>query len=461
MCCPKRFLVVGLGFLGLLFSIGYRAVFALVMVDVTKKTSSHQKCPVNESDHSRYLSLAGKVTEQFSQTMNTAYFVGSLLTQAPGGYLATRFSPSRICGISILFTSILMLSLPFAIPLNKWLTMVIRFVQGVVEGASVPALNGVISAWAPRTEKSRMITISYAGAYISPTVAFLVTGFTSCYLSWHSSLFIYGGCGVLWSLVWFLVIHDTPAQHPGIGEQERQLFEEEGPGHRGGNRQVAYSIPWRSIFTSLPMYAIIVGSFCRNWIFAMILTELPQYFHDVFSLSIDEIGWRTAVPEVFMTIVTVTGGVLVDKLIKSRKCGITTTIGRKLAQCSGFGIEAICFFVLATLGKSTEDRNVAVIILCVGVGFSGLAISGYQVNPLDLAPQYSSILTGLSRCGALGAIMSTSIAAAIRGCAELADNILDSRSGTHGRRGFLRTICSGNKTRLGAISRKQELDKSR
>lgn len=415
MCCPKRFIVVGLGFIGLLVSIGYRAVFALVMVNVIKGNTTQGKCPVNENDTTRYLSLAGKVTVSFSQNMNTAYFIGSLLTQAPGGYLALRFSPSRICGISILLSSLLMLTLPWAIPFNKWLTIAIRFVQGFVEGASVPALNGVIACWAPRTEKTRMITISYSGAYLSPTVAFLVTGYASCHISWHASLFIYGGCGVLWSIAWFCCIYDCPDDHPGVQEREKLLFQEEGPGHRGGNKLTASGIPWRRIFTSLPMWAIIVGSFCRNWIFSLILTELPQYFHDVFSSSVDNIGWMTGVPEVFMTLVTVTGGVLVDKLIKAKTCGITTTIGRKLAQCIGFGTEAICIFVLATLGNKTEDRTIAVILLCVGVGFSGFAISGYQVNPLDLAPQYSSILTGLSRCGALGSILSTAVASTIIG----------------------------------------------
>lgn len=41
MACPRRFLVVFLGFLGLLLSIGYRAVFAMVMVHVIKQPSNH------------------------------------------------------------------------------------------------------------------------------------------------------------------------------------------------------------------------------------------------------------------------------------------------------------------------------------------------------------------------------------------------------------------------------------
>lgn len=34
--------------------------------------------------------------------------------------------------------------------------------------------------------------------------------------------------------------------------------------------------------------------------------------------------------------------------------------------------------------------------LTLGVAFSGFAISGYNVNHLDIAPRYASILMGLS-----------------------------------------------------------------
>lgn len=76
----------------------------------------------------------------------------------------------------------------------------------------------------------------------------------------------------------------------------------------------------------------------------------------------------------------------------------------------GFGIEAFCLIGLRFVGTS----EIALTLLSVGVGFSGLAISGYQVNPLDLAPQYVSILTGLSRLGTLGAILSTVVAGKLR-----------------------------------------------
>lgn len=39
---------------------------------------------------------------------------------------------------------------------------------------------------------------------------------------------------------------------------------------------------------------------------------------------------------------------------------------------------------------------------------------GYRVNPVDLSPQYASVLTGVSRSGQLGATVSTGLAGALR-----------------------------------------------
>lgn len=41
--------------------------------------------------------------------------------------------------------------------------------------------------------------------------------------------------------------------------------------------QPVTSIPWKSVFTSLPVWAIVVAHFCENWGFYTLLTELPTY----------------------------------------------------------------------------------------------------------------------------------------------------------------------------------------
>lgn len=411
MAFLRRVYVVFLGFLGLLISIGFRSVFSMIMVHVVKSNQGEKeglfgKCNVNGT--SRDLSVTYSVSD--TQFFQSAYFFGSFLMQLPGGYLATRFSPRRVCGLSILISSVLMIVLPFPIQYiqNPAPVFIIRFLQGLVEGWSVPAMNGVISAWAPKSEKSRMVTFVYAGAYLSPALAMVLTGVSACWVSWNASLFLYGGLGVIWSFAWVCTIYDTPTLHPGLHRSETDVFSKEGANVSKGSQSVAQRIPWSKILRSLPVWAIILGSFCRNWIFSMMITQVPQYFKDAFKIDIATIGFTAALPEVLMTIVTISGGVFIDKLIKHNL--LSTSHGRKLAQCTGFGIEALCLIGLRFVGTS----DIALVLLSVGVGFSGLAISGYQVNPLDLAPQYVSILTGLSRLGTLGAILSTVVAGKLR-----------------------------------------------
>lgn len=94
-----------------------------------------------------------------------------------------------------------------------------------------------------------------------------------------------------------------------------------------------------------------------------------------------------------MTIIVPLGGLLADHL---RKQGImSTTNVRKVFNCGGFGMEAIFFLVVAS--ASTHKNGAAgTMALTVGVACSGFAISGFNVNHLDIAPKYASILMGMS-----------------------------------------------------------------
>lgn len=48
--------------------------------------------------------------------------------------------------------------------------------------------------------------------------------------------------------------------------------------------------PWKAMFTSMPVYAIIVANFCRSWTFYMLLISQPMYLKQVFHFNIDEVS---------------------------------------------------------------------------------------------------------------------------------------------------------------------------
>ena len=69
----------------------------------------------------------------------SAFFYGYLITQIPGGYLATRFSGKHIYGLGIFLTSVLTLLTPLA---AQWSTSIgplvaLRALEGLCEVGSV------------------------------------------------------------------------------------------------------------------------------------------------------------------------------------------------------------------------------------------------------------------------------------------------------------------------------------
>ncbi|XP_061184141.1 vesicular glutamate transporter 2-like [Saccostrea echinata] len=406
---PQRFVVVILGFFGLLFSFSSRTCFSLVMVYVLRNNLSQtnslfKECTVNGTSWDLILPWNPSITQYF----NTVFFAGYFLTQLPGGYLSARFSSSRVFGISLLASGSLMITLSFVLKYGTPIVYTIRLTQGLFEGMAIPALNGVLSAWALTSEKSRMVTFTYCGAYLSPAVAFFITGATTCYISWHSSFYIFGGLTVLFSIIWFLVVHDNPLSNKNLSEEERSLFEMDGPIVDESSEEKVKNVPYRKILTSLSVTAIFVGNFCRNWIFSLQVSQLPQYFADAYGMNVASIGFLAAFPEVLMAIVVVIGGIFIDMIIKTGKVG--TTVARKIAQCSGFGIESLCLLSLVLV----RDFRLATVVLSIGIGISGMAISGYQVNALDLAPQYAHIVTGFTRISCIGSMFSIAVAGLLR-----------------------------------------------
>ncbi|KAL3319574.1 hypothetical protein Ciccas_001750 [Cichlidogyrus casuarinus] len=68
-----------------------------------------------------------------------------------------------------------------------------------------------------------------------------------------------------------------------------------------------------------------------------------------------------------------------------------TTI-RKTFAALGFGLKGI-FFV--AMGFATRDFD-ATCYLSLSLGFSGLAVSGYAVNVIDLSPNFSGLVMGFA-----------------------------------------------------------------
>lgn len=382
-CCSisKRYTQAVLVMVGFTISFGIRCNVGVATVSMMSNKTNDE----------------GQVTEisEFHWSPETigyvdaSFFWGYIITQLPGGFLASRFPANRLFGTAIFLSSCLNLLIPAATLLDPKAVIVVRVFQGLVEGVTYPACHGIWRWWAPPLERSRLATLALAGSYGGAVLGMPVSGYLAQGIGWYAPFYAYGCAGIIWYMFWLWLSFEKPAKHPSISPRE-QLYIEKSLGDSKAKQPTIMTTPWIKVFTSLPVWAIIVANFARSWTFYLLLITQPKYFKEVFGMNVAEGSTLAALPHLIMTIIVPLGGQLADYLRRNEI--LTTTTVRKLFNCGGFGGEALFLIVVGM----TRDKLTAVIALVVAVGCSGFAISGFNVNHLDIAPRYASILMGIS-----------------------------------------------------------------
>ncbi|NWS00653.1 VGLU2 protein, partial [Motacilla alba] len=363
---PRRYIIAIMSGLGFCISFGIRCNLGVAIVDMVNNSTIHR---------------GGKIIKEVGTFPSTP----KSLTFPPFCCLC------RVFGAAILLTSSLNMLIPSAARVHYGCVIFVRILQGLVEGVTYPACHGIWSKWAPPLERSRLATTSFCGSYAGAVIAMPLAGILVQYTGWSSVFYVYGSFGIVWYMFWLLVSYESPAKHPTITDEERRYIEESiGESANLLGAMEKYKTPWRKFFTSMPVYAIIVANFCRSWTFYLLLISQPAYFEEVFGFEISKVGILSAVPHLVMTIIVPIGGQIAD-FLRSRQIVSTTNV-RKIMNCGGFGMEAT---LLLVVGYS-HSKGVAISFLVLAVGFSGFAISGFNVNHLDIAPRYASILMGIS-----------------------------------------------------------------
>jgi MFS transporter, ACS family, solute carrier family 17 (sodium-dependent inorganic phosphate cotransporter), other len=293
----------------------------------------------------------------------------------------------QIFGVGILGTSLMTLLTPVLCYQGIYYLYAVRVIEGILGGLSFPSVNAVYAKWSPPLERSRVSGVGMSGCFAGTVITMLASGWLSVHFGWQSIFYVFGAFGTFWSVLWFIFVKESPENDCKMNTLERNFIVKSL--ERRGQVNVVKP-PWKSIFTSMPVMSIAVAHFSYTWGFYTLLTALPSYMKDILDFDLQQTGFISAIPYLTLSLLLFVSGYLADWF--QMKNFLSTTQVRKYFNNLSFFSQMI-FLLLAAYFTDTT-----LIILCItfSVGLGAFSISGYLANPLDIAPQFASIIVGIS-----------------------------------------------------------------
>ncbi|XP_046407237.1 sialin-like isoform X2 [Ischnura elegans] len=297
-----------------------------------------------------------------------------ILSQVVGGVLTQHFGTKAVFGGSQLITALCSLLIPYGAGIHFSVLIVLRSIQGIASGLTWPAMYAIVGHWIPTSERSRFMS-SFQGFSFGIGLTYPLVGFITANFGWRVVFYVTGSIGVLWCVIWWLLAFDSPASHPRISPAEREYIES----HVGNT--VSMPVPWRSIVTSLPVWAIAITTFGRIWVHYTFIIPGPMYMKTVLGFSIQTNGLLSGAPFLCSYLSSVLFCYVADVLV-TRNCLSLTNV-RKLFTAMSQVVPGILVVIIGYLGC-----NIALVVLTwfVAVTLITASYAGAMASIVDIAP---------------------------------------------------------------------------
>ncbi|XP_060526465.1 putative inorganic phosphate cotransporter [Cylas formicarius] len=321
----------------------------------------------------------------------SAFFWGYIVPQPFAGWAADKWGPKRFLVGGMAVCSTLCVLVPAtAAYFGSVGLMASRVIQGLSQGFIFPSTHHFLSQWVPVEERSRLGSSLYASALFGTVLAMLVTGFISgSTYGWPAVFYLYGSLGVGWCIIMAIFGYNSPSLHPTISQAEK-LYIEKSLGHT--DEKLTHKTPWKSIATSVPLWALLsshVGDLFGFW---TLLSQIPSYMKYVMNFNLKEDSFLMSLPYISFTLISGLFNFTSDFLI-SRKI-LPIGITRKIFNSIGLITPGVMLILLSYTKPDQPLR--AVTLLVIGVTFNAATLCGWSINHMDLSPNHAGTMMGLT-----------------------------------------------------------------
>jgi ACS family glucarate transporter-like MFS transporter len=324
----------------------------------------------------------------------SAFALGYALFQTPSGMLADRLGPRKI-----LTTIVVLWSAFTALTGAVWnfiSMLVVRFLFGASEAGAFPGMSRAVFSWFPLKERGLVTGINFSGSRLGAAFALPVVAWLIHATGWRATFAILGVVGFLWAIFWYFWFRNTPEEHKGISDKEKNYIVQ--------NRQQVdqtekATIGMGTMLKSRNMWLAMLQYFASNFTFFFTLTWLFPHLQSKFGLDIIEAGFYASAPLIGGALGNWFSGWLVDMIYKKGNWKLS----RRIPAMLGF-----LLVVIGLLGSlEMETVNGAIIFLTLAIFGADMTLSPSWSFCVDIGRRNSGAVSGtMNMAGNLGSFIT-------------------------------------------------------
>jgi sugar phosphate permease len=318
------------------------------------------------------------------------------LFQIPGGWLGDTIGARRALTIVVSWWSAF--TALTALAWNAASMLVIQVFFGLGEAGAFPIATRSLSRWMRPTERGFAQGVTHAGSRfggaITPTI---VAAGIIPFFGWRAAFYAYGVLGVIWAIAWFAYYRDTPEEHRGVNQDERELIA------GGVKRKSAGKVPWGQILSHGNLWVLAVMYFFYNYNLNVYQDWFPTYLQQARRMTLAQMGVYASLPLLAGVVGDLAGGWFSDVVL--RRTG-NVNLARRWVAIAGFLLSAVAT-VPAVL---SADPHASVAWYCVA--FFGLewTVGISWAVPLDIGGDFAgSVSAVMNMLGNIGGAVAAAV----------------------------------------------------
>ena len=323
----------------------------------------------------------------------SAFFLGYVTLQIPAGYLSDRFGGKWVLGLGVLFWSLFTLLTPASAGLGITVLLACRFLMGVAEAVTWPSIYSLYSRWVHPDRRASAVGLMNSGISGGSVIALICTPWLISVWSWQGAFYLYGLLGVIWFVVWAPLARSRPADKtdwdtPNAASATAEVGS--ATNRNDASAQTVYPrLTVRGMLRSRAVWAIAIAHICINWSLYLVLSWFPTFVNRELGADLQLAGFLALAPTIVSLIMAPLAGRLFDRLVARGR-------DRLKVRCT---MQSLAFvgITAAMMGITLTDSLIlSVTVITLSNALTAFSIGGFVTNHLDIAPNQSGLLMGVT-----------------------------------------------------------------